>query len=61
MFLAPWLVPSLGVACGTLAGADARRASAAARNNPHGIWTYQGRSRALAVVPMLPGAEGCER
>ena len=58
-----FLVPSSGgvarVACGTLTGTDAEVVYAAARNNPRGVWTHDSHTRVLAVVPLLPGAEGC--
>jgi hypothetical protein len=47
------------VACGTLAGTNAEVVYAAARNHPRGVWTHDSRTRVLAVVPLLPGAEGC--
>ena len=58
-FLQPSSKPYLGLACGTLAGPDAERAYAAARDNPSARWTHQGRVRVLAVVPRLPGSPGC--
>lgn len=60
-FLEPSSVPYRGLACGTLSGADAARAYAAARHNPGGIWTVDGQTRVLVVVPMLPGQLGCPR
>ena len=58
-----FLVPSSGgysrVGCGTLTGRDAEVVYVAARNNPRGVWTHGSRARVLAVVPLLPGTEGC--
>lgn len=60
-FLVPAASAGTRVACGTISGADADRAYAAARTNPKGVWTVDGRARVLAVVALLPGAEGCTR
>jgi hypothetical protein len=51
--------PGVGLACGTLSGTAAERAYTAARVNPGGIWSVDGRPRVFAVAALLPGAEGC--
>ena len=45
--------------CGTLSGRPAAAAYAAARDNPSAAWSVGAQTRVLAVVPLLPGTEGC--
>ncbi|HSU34419.1 MAG TPA: hypothetical protein VLJ88_02050 [Propionibacteriaceae bacterium] len=45
--------------CGTLSGAAAEKAYAAARRNPGAVWTAEGTELTLAVTALLPGTVGC--
>lgn len=45
--------------CGTLSGAAAEKAYAAARRNPGAVWTAEGTELTLAVTARLPGTVGC--
>lgn len=58
-FLEPAATPSVRTGCGTLSGASAAAAYAAARDNAYAGWTVGTQTRVLAVVPLLPGTRGC--
>lgn len=58
-FLKPAATSSGRTACGTLSGPTATAAYAAARANPGAGWMVGTQIRTLAVVPLLPGTEGC--
>jgi hypothetical protein len=45
--------------CGTLSGAAAEKAYAAARRNPGAVWTAEGTELTLVVTALLPGTVGC--
>jgi hypothetical protein len=45
--------------CGTLSGAAADKAYAAARRNPGAVWTAEGTQLTLVVTALLPGTVGC--
>ena len=46
-------------ACGTVSGAAATKAYAAARRNPGAVWTAEGTELTLVVTALLPGTVGC--
>lgn len=45
--------------CGSLSGAAAEKAYAAARRNPGAVWTAEGTELTLVVTALLPGTVGC--